>query len=275
MIADLGQDLGGFVERQAHYTRIAALDVTNEDRGAPLDGVTPCLVEGFSGGDIALYLVARERAEADLRSGHGLHDLSIPADSDRGDHLVRASGEPFEHLHGACGVLGLAEHVAVEHDFGVGAENRALGELALLHPLPADLRLRARDPLDIVRGGLGVARLLDDEVFGKPRDARDAMAMLARLAGRTHQVMTAVALRVRDATQFELSVSKVTMNLLTQAQIERYVATGEPLDKAGAYAVQGRAAAFIERLEGSYTGVVGLPLCETATLLARAGFPIV
>jgi septum formation protein len=117
--------------------------------------------------------------------------------------------------------------------------------------------------------------VLDGDVFGKPRDAADAMRMIKRLSGRTHQVLTAVALRYRDRTDVEVSVSKVTLRRLGAAEIERYVATGEPLDKAGAYAVQGRAAAFVSRLEGSYTGVVGLPLFETATLLARAGVAIV
>ncbi len=117
--------------------------------------------------------------------------------------------------------------------------------------------------------------VLDGDVFGKPRDATDAARMIKRLSGRTHQVLTAVALRYRDRTDVEVSVSKVTLRRLGAAEIERYVATGEPLDKAGAYAVQGRAAAFVSRLEGSYTGVVGLPLFETATLLARAGVTIV
>jgi septum formation protein len=117
--------------------------------------------------------------------------------------------------------------------------------------------------------------VLDGDVFGKPRDAADAVRMIRRLSGRTHQVLTAVALRYRDRTDVEVSVSKVTLRRLGAAEIERYVATGEPLDKAGAYAVQGRAAAFVSRLEGSYTGVVGLPLFETATLLARAGVTIV
>ena len=117
--------------------------------------------------------------------------------------------------------------------------------------------------------------VLDGDVFGKPRDAADAARMIKRLSGRTHQVLTAVALRYRDRTDVEVSVSKVTLRRLGAAEIERYVATGEPLDKAGAYAVQGRAAAFVSRLEGSYTGVVGLPLFETATLLARAGVTIV
>jgi septum formation protein len=117
--------------------------------------------------------------------------------------------------------------------------------------------------------------VLDGDVFGKPRDADDAVRMIKRLSGRTHHVLTAVALRYRDRTDVEVSASKVTLRRLGAAEIERYVATGEPLDKAGAYALQGRAAAFVSRLEGSYTGVVGLPLFETATLLARAGVAIV
>ena len=116
--------------------------------------------------------------------------------------------------------------------------------------------------------------VLDGEVFGKPRDAADAARMLRRLSGRTHQVLTAVAIRFRDATEVDLCTSKVTLRRLGAAEIDRYAATGEPLDKAGAYAVQGRAAAFIARVEGSYSGIVGLPLCETATLLARVGFPV-
>jgi septum formation protein len=87
-------------------------------------------------------------------------------------------------------------------------------------------------------------------------------------------VLTAVALRHRDGTEVEVSVSRVTLRLLGAAELERYVASGEPFDKAGGYAVQGRAAAFISRLEGSYSGVVGLPLYETSSLLARAGLAV-
>ena len=116
--------------------------------------------------------------------------------------------------------------------------------------------------------------VLDDDVFGKPRDAADAIRMVKRLSGRTHQVLTAVAVRYRERTEVEVSISRVTLRRLGAAEIERYVATGEPLDKAGGYAIQGRAAAFVSRIEGSYTGVVGLPLCETATVLARVGVPI-
>jgi septum formation protein len=116
--------------------------------------------------------------------------------------------------------------------------------------------------------------VLGPRIFGKPGDAADAAAMLARLAGRTHEVMTAVAVRFDERTDVEVSVSRVTMRKLSAAEIERYVATGEPIDKAGAYAIQGRAAAFITRIEGSYSGVMGLPLAETAALLARAGVSV-
>ena len=116
--------------------------------------------------------------------------------------------------------------------------------------------------------------ILDGEVFGKPADERAAKAMLARLSGRTHEVVTAVALRWQDDTHFAMSTSKVTLAPLTKSAIAVYVASGEPFDKAGGYGIQGRAAAFVTRLDGSYSGVMGLPLAETAALLAKAGFPV-
>lgn len=116
--------------------------------------------------------------------------------------------------------------------------------------------------------------IVDGEVLGKPADAEAATKMLARLSGRSHQVATAVALRWGDDLHFALSESTVTLSTLTRARIARYVATGEPLDKAGGYGIQGPAAAFVIRIEGSYSGVMGLPLAETARLLAAAGFPV-
>jgi septum formation protein len=98
--------------------------------------------------------------------------------------------------------------------------------------------------------------------------------MLERLSGRTHDVLSAVAVRWHDRTDVEVIASRVTLRKLGRAEIERYVATGEPLDKAGAYGIQGRAAAFVTRIEGSYSAVVGLPLAETAMLLARAGVSV-
>jgi septum formation protein len=115
---------------------------------------------------------------------------------------------------------------------------------------------------------------LGNVIFGKPRDDADAADMLARLSGHTHEVLTAVALKLGDRTEFELSVTRVTLRKLARREIDAYVATGEPHDKAGGYAIQGRAAAFVTRLEGSYSGVMGLPLAETAALLARAGIRV-
>ena len=113
--------------------------------------------------------------------------------------------------------------------------------------------------------------VLDGEIFGKPRDAADAAAMLARLSGRTHRVLSSVycidASREREA----MSISEVRFAPLDAAEIDAYVRSGEALGKAGAYAIQGRAGAFISHLSGSYTGVMGLPLHETARLLREFG----
>lgn len=113
--------------------------------------------------------------------------------------------------------------------------------------------------------------VLDDEVFGKPADAQQAVAMLRRLSGRTHAVISAVWGVSTTRAERELCISKVRFAALDEAAIAAYVATGEPFGKAGAYAIQGRGAAFIEHLEGSYSGVMGLPLFETARLLHRFG----
>jgi len=113
--------------------------------------------------------------------------------------------------------------------------------------------------------------VLDGEVFGKPRDGAHALAMLRRLQGRTHEVLTAVVLACGEREYTALSRSRVTVVPMTDAEIAAYWATGEPADKAGAYAVQGRAAAYIKHLEGSYSGVMGLPLCEVAQLFKDAG----
>jgi septum formation protein len=113
---------------------------------------------------------------------------------------------------------------------------------------------------------------LGGRVFGKPRDGQDALEMLAELSGRTHHVITAVTLAGRARGTHALAVSEVTFAVLSPAQIAAYVATGEFEGKAGAYAIQGAAEAFIRRLTGSYSGVMGLPLYETAKLLGDAGF---
>lgn len=115
---------------------------------------------------------------------------------------------------------------------------------------------------------------LGEEILGKPADPAAAARMLRRLSGRRHQVFTAVAAGRTGAAALRVSRSDVTFRKLREREIEAYVATGEPLDKAGAYGIQGLAAIFVRRLCGSYTGVVGLPLCETAELLGRFGLEV-
>jgi septum formation protein len=113
--------------------------------------------------------------------------------------------------------------------------------------------------------------VLDEEIFGKPSDEEHAAAMLTRLSGREHHVLSAVSLRAGDRHWEALSVSQVRFRTLTPADIAAYWATGEPQGKAGAYAIQGVGALFITHLTGSYSGVMGLPLAETGELLARIG----
>jgi len=111
-------------------------------------------------------------------------------------------------------------------------------------------------------------------IFGKPVDASDAALMLHRLAGQTHTVLTAVAVGTERIRAADVSRSRVTFAALSAAQIKTYVASGEPFGKAGAYGVQGRAAGFISKISGSYSGIMGLPLFETAQLLRSFGFRI-
>jgi septum formation protein len=115
---------------------------------------------------------------------------------------------------------------------------------------------------------------LADEIFGKPNDREDCIAMLQRLSGVTHQVYTAVALCHAGQTTHRLSISHVTFKSLTPMECEMYWNSTEPVDKAGGYAVQGLAASFISNINGSYSGVMGLPLAETAELLSRIGWSL-
>jgi septum formation protein len=112
---------------------------------------------------------------------------------------------------------------------------------------------------------------LGPHILGKPRDAREAARMLRQLAGGTHRVITAVALQAGAARWEAVSDSRVRFAALRPAEVAAYVASGEWQGKAGGYAIQGRAAAFIAHISGSHSGIMGLPLCETAALLRRAG----
>jgi septum formation protein len=114
----------------------------------------------------------------------------------------------------------------------------------------------------------------DGAIIGKPRDEADAEAVLKRLAGRSHKVLTAIAVGDGEHAEVVVSTSDVRFRHLGDDEIRNYVRSGEPMDKAGAYGIQGHAAIFVEAISGSHSGIVGLPLCETALLLRRFGYPI-
>jgi septum formation protein len=115
---------------------------------------------------------------------------------------------------------------------------------------------------------------LSGDILGKPADAAEATAMLRRLSGRAHRVLTAVGVAFRDKIEVAVSDSEVRFKPLSEAEIAAYVLSREPYDKAGAYGIQGRAGLFVEHLSGSYSGVMGLPLFETAELLKAEGFEV-
>ena len=127
---------------------------------------------------------------------------------------------------------------------------------------------------DTVVLGADTAVVLDGEVFGKPEDEADALRMLAELSGRRHQVMTGVAVHSGGATMSALSVTDVTFREIGPDEALDYWQSGEPRGKAGAYAIQGLGGAFVAKIAGSYTGVVGLPVLETAELLRSAGIEL-
>ena len=144
-----------------------------------------------------------------------------------------------------------------------GAKARHAAELIALRRLAVRPVLAADTTLDV-----------DGDIVGKPADETDAAAILHRLSGRSHRVITAVALAHANVVECLASVSEVRFRQLDSEEIRRYAISGEPMDKAGAYGIQGRAAMFIEEIRGSHSGIVGLPLCETALLLRKAGYPI-
>jgi septum formation protein len=115
---------------------------------------------------------------------------------------------------------------------------------------------------------------IDGAILGKPADRAEAVAMLQRLSGRTHQVLTAIAVHHTGMAEHRTQVSQVRFGTLSAASIAAYCATMEPFDKAGGYGIQGSAALFVEHIEGSHSGIMGLPLFETAQLLRQAGLAL-
>lgn len=130
---------------------------------------------------------------------------------------------------------------------------------------------RSRDAADVPVLAADTAVVLDGKILGKPAGRQEAEGMLGQLSGRAHEVLTAIALRTVDGLQSRISRSEVTFRNIAPGEAQVYWESGESVDKAGAYAIQGRAAIFIADLRGSYSGVMGLPLFETAELLREAG----
>lgn len=174
----------------------------------------------------------------------------------------------------------LLEQIGVQYELiDVDVDETWQGKPARLH-VPELALCKAHAARKILDGNAGKPILaadtevfLDDEPLGKPGTDDEAMAMLRRLSGRTHHVYCAVAL-LTNIESVKLSTNRVSFKPLSEAECRAYIASGESLDKAGAYGIQGRAAAFINRLEGSYSAVMGLPLFETAELLQQAGIDI-
>ena len=121
--------------------------------------------------------------------------------------------------------------------------------------------------------GADTAVVLDDQILGKPVDEADALSTLMALSGREHEVLTAIAILAAERCETRVVRSRVSFRTISQQEAAQYWASGEPQDKAGGYAIQGLAAVFVAGLNGSYSGVVGLPVCETAELLGQFGIP--
>lgn len=186
--------------------------------------------------------------------------------------LILASGSPRRRQ--LLDMLGLSyQVVAPEVDERFRREEAPEAYVVRLARAKA-AAVAAQRPEDLVLAA-DTTVVLDGELFGKPRSADEAAAMLRRLQGKTHRVLTAVALAATGGQRLEhaLDVTAVTFRRLSEAEIAAYVATGEPLDKAGAYAVQGVGAALVERIEGDFFGVMGLPVRLVLALLERFGRP--
>ncbi|MET0548858.1 MAG: Maf family nucleotide pyrophosphatase [Xanthomonas sp.] len=188
--------------------------------------------------------------------------LYLASRSPRRNELLTRLGVPFRILDLEVPEVRAADESAQAYVRRVALDKARAG-LAHL----AD----AADAADAVVLGADTEVVLDDRVFGKPADAEDAAAMLAALSGRTHQAMTAVALVAAGREDAVLVPTSVTFAALSARDIADYVASGEPMGRAGAYAIQGGAERFVSRLDGSYSGVMGLPLHQTFHLLRTFG----
>lgn len=187
--------------------------------------------------------------------------LHLASASPRRRELLAQIGVPFVTLIASIDETALPGEPAERYVERLARE-KALAGLAALS-----------DPADAVVLGADTAVVLDGRILGKPADRAECLATLAALSGREHQVLTAVALASAQRIESRVVASRVRFRPLRAGEAEAYWATGEPCDKAGSYGIQGLAAVFVSQLEGSYSAVVGLPLCETAQLLGEFGIP--
>ncbi len=157
-------------------------------------------------------------------------------------------------------------------DEKIGDESAAAAVVRLAREKASSVAEKGRHALPIL--GADTVVVEGDTVLQKPNGREEAVAMLQQLSGSTHQVMSAVALVDQDRVEHLLSISQVTFRTISEQEQSVYWESGEPVDKAGGYAIQGIGAIFIERLEGSYSGVMGLPLYETTRLLSRFGVTV-
>ncbi|MGH8614381.1 MAG: Maf family protein [Gammaproteobacteria bacterium] len=187
--------------------------------------------------------------------------IYLASRSPRRRTLLKQLGLPFR----------VADVQVDEHRDGREPPRAYVRRLALQKARAGLCARRASDEYPVIAADTSV--VIDDEILGKPEDSDQALAMLACLSGRCHQVYTAVAL-TGGIELVALSVSRVEFRPLNEAEQRAYVRSEEPFGKAGGYAVQGFAASFISRIEGSYSGIMGLPLYETAQLLKQAGIDV-
>jgi septum formation protein len=187
--------------------------------------------------------------------------LHLASGSPRRRELLAQIGVPFATLIASIDETALPGEPAARYVERLAREKALAGLQAL------------GAPVDAVVLGADTAVVLDGRILGKPADRAEALAMLAALSGREHQVLTAVALAAAGRLESRVVASRVSFRALRAGEAEAYWATGEPCDKAGGYGIQGLAAVFVSQIEGSYSAVVGLPLCETAQLLGEFGIP--
>ena len=199
--------------------------------------------------------------------------IYLASRSPRRRELLRQIGVNFESLVFRGGERGEDADVDEAPLPGESVE-RYVERLALTKAEAGCRRLRWRTLPQYPVLAADTTLAVDDEIVGKPADAEDAIAILQHLSGRTHRVLTAVALSDGSQTRCSTSISEVRFRPLDNGEIRHYVASGEPLDKAGAYGIQGRAAVFVEEIRGSYSGIMGLPLFETAQLLQAFGYSL-